>query len=256
MKKKPLKYSFIGILILSFSLAPRQGQADQVQVAVASNFAPALKTISQHFENKTGHRVQISVASTGKHFAQIIQGAPFDIFFAADSQHPKQLEQQKLTVPNTRFTYAFGKLILWSSDAYLIDDEASILHQGGFRYLAIANPKLAPYGQAAKQVLDTLKLWEPLQSQIVRGENIGHTFQFVYSNNAQLGFIARAQLIQFNSDNQGSFWPVPQSLYDPIEQQAVLLSNKASAQAFISFVKTPAMLEIIRGFGYGTPYAE
>ena len=256
MKKSPLKHSFIGILILSFWLAPQQGRADQVQIAVASNFAPALKTISQHFENQTGHRVQISSASTGKHFAQIIQGAPFDIFFAADSQHPKQLERQKLSVPNSRFSYAVGKLVLWSADAHLIDEQASILHLGEFQFLAIANPKLAPYGQAAREVLEAFKLWDSMQSQIVRGENIGHAFQFVYSGNAQLGFIARSQLIQFNSDNQGSFWSVPQSLYAPIEQQAVLLNDKEGAKAFVAFVKTPPMLEIIRGFGYGIPYVE
>ena len=256
MKNSPLKNSFIGILILSFWLAPQQGRADQVQIAVASNFAPALKTISQHFENQTGHRVQISTASSGKHYAQILQGAPFDVFFSANSDYPQQLEEQKLTASNSRFTYALGKLVLWSADAQLIDNEASALHQKRFRYLAMANPKLAPYGQAAKQVLDGFQLWQPLQQKIIRGENIGHTFQFVYSGNAQLGFIAHSQLMQLNADHQGSFWLVPQSLYEPIEQQAVLLNDKEGAKAFIAFVKTPEMLEIIQRFGYGTPYVK
>ena len=256
MMISPQHYRLIWALLLLWVNLPQDSLADQLRIAVASNFAPALRTISEHFESQTGHKVQISAASSGKHYAQIIQGAPFDIFFAANKQYPKKLEQQKLATPDSRFTYALGKLILWSADATLLDDQASILHQGKFRYLAIANPKLAPYGQAARQVLQAFQLWDPLQQKIIRGENIGQTFQFVYSDNAQLGFIARSQLMQLNGDNQGSFWPVPQSLYTPIEQQAVLLSNKASAQAFISFVKTPAMLEIIRGFGYGTAYAE
>jgi molybdate transport system substrate-binding protein len=200
--------------------------------------------------------VQISTASSGKHYAQIRQGAPFDVFFSANSDYPQQLEEHKLTAPNSRFTYALGKLVLWSADAQLLDNEASALHQRRFRYLAMANPKVAPYGQAAKQVLDAYQLWEPLQQKIIRGENIGHTFQFVYSGNAQLGFIARSQLMQLNGDNQGSFWPVPQSLYKPIEQQAVLLNDKEGAKAFIAFVKTPPMLEIIQRFGYGTPHVE
>ena len=256
MKKSPNKNCLLWLLILLWTLIPQVSLADQVRVAVASNFAPALRAISSHFENKTGHRVQISPASSGKHYAQITQGAPFDVFFSANSDYPQQLEEHKLAAPNSRFTYARGKLVLWSADAQLIDNEASALHQGRFRYLAIANPKVAPYGQAAKQVLDTFQLWQPLQQKIIRGENIGHTFQFVYSGNAQLGFIARSQLMQLNADHQGSFWLVPQSLYEPIEQQAVLLNDKEGAKAFIAFVKTPPMLEIIQRFGYGTPYVK
>jgi len=256
MKKSPNKNSLLWVLILLWTLIPQVSLADQVRVAVASNFAPALRAISSHFENKTGHRVQISTASSGKHYAQIIQGAPFDVFFSANSDYPQQLEGHKLAAPNSRFTYALGKLVLWSADAQLLDDEASALHQRRFRYLAIANAKVAPYGQAAKQVLDAFQLWQPLQQKIIRGENIGHTFQFVYSGNAQLGFIARSQLMQLNADHQGSFWLVPQSLYEPIEQQAVLLNDKEGAKAFIAFVKTPPMLEIIQRFGYGTPYVK
>lgn len=251
MKKLPLKYTFLWALVLLSGLAPQIILADQIRIAVASNFVPALKVIANSFETQTGHEILISPASTGKHFAQITQGAPFDIFFAADSNHPQLLEQQGIAVAGSRFTYAQGKLVLWSSDADILNSDLSVLGKGNFRHLAIANPKLAPYGMAAKQVLVSLGLWNYLQDRIVRGENIGHTFQFVYSGNAQLGFIAHSQYVQLPINKQGSFWLVPQSLYTPIEQQAVLLSNRDSSREFVAFVKTPQMVEIIQRFGYG-----
>lgn len=239
--------------VLAVYLLPSASSADKITVASASNFAPTLTTIADFFERQTGHKVVISTASTGKHFAQIKQGAPFDIFFAADRQHPLLLEEQGDAIAGSRFTYALGKLVLWSANPNTLDSTASALHRGDFRYLAIANPQLAPYGRAAKQVLQDLKLWDHLQGQIVRGENVGQTFQFVYSGNAQLGFVAHSQLAQLQSDNQGSSWLVPQSLYTSIEQQAVLINSKDSAKAFLEFVKTPQMLEIIQRFGYGIP---
>lgn len=256
MKNPRLKACYRLALILSLYLLPIASLADIIRIAAASNFAPTLKAIAPYFERQTGHKIVISTASTGKHFAQIKQGAPFDLFFAADSEHPQLLEQTGAAVADSRFTYALGKLVLWSTDPDLLDRDASVLRKGDFRYLAIANPKLAPYGRAAKQILEDFKLWDHLQTKIVRGENIAHTFQFVYSGNAQLGFIARAQLTQLQSGNQGSAWPVPQSLYGPIEQQAVLITSKDSAKAFLEFVKTPQMLEIIQGFGYGTPHVD
>jgi molybdate transport system substrate-binding protein len=253
MTKPRLTSAFQLALLLSLYLLPTASSADKITIASASNFAPTLKAIAPYFERQTGHRIVISTASTGKHFAQIKQGAPFDIFFAADSEHPQLLEQTGAAVAGSRFTYALGVLVLWSTDPDILHRDASVLRKGDFRYLAIANPQLAPYGRAAKQVLEDFKLWDHLQTKIVRGENIGQAFQFIYSGNAQLGFVARAQLTQLQSGNQGSAWPVPQSLYGPIEQQAVLITHKDSAKAFLDFVKTPQMLEIIQRFGYGIP---
>lgn len=251
MKGPTYQFNYLIAVTLFLFMLTSSSYADKIRIAVASNFAPALKIIANSFETQTGHEILISPASTGKHFAQITQGAPFDIFFAADSNHPQLLEQQGIAVAGSRFTYAQGKLVLWSLDAGLLNGGGSVLDRGNFRHLAIANPKLAPYGIAAKQVLESLGLWNYLRARIVRGENIGHTFQFVYSGNAQLGFIARSQYSQLPSNKQGSFWLVPQSLYTPIEQQAVLLSNRESSREFVAFVKTPQMVEIIQRFGYG-----
>ena len=190
---------------------------------------------------------------TGKHYAQIKNGAPFDAFFAADSKRPELLEKEAVALPGTRFTYAVGKIILWSPKEGYVDSEARVLEKGSFRHLAIANPKLAPYGKAAQEVLLACGSWAALKNKIVRGENIAQTFQFVQSGNAQLGFVAYSQVKQSKHPVVGSFWEVPQSLYSPIAQQAVLLKEKDTARAFLKFVKSEESLKMIREFGYDTP---
>jgi len=236
------------LLLLSSSLS----LADQIRVAVASNFAPAMRQISQQFEQQTGHRVVISSGSTGKQYAQISNGAPYDVFFAADVKRPKLLEQQGIAVPGSRFTYALGKLVLWSPNKQLVDNAGQVLQSERFRYLAIANPKLAPYGRAAQQTLSKLGLWQALRKRMVRGENIGHAYQFVKSGNAELGFVAASQVLQPGKPVTGSLWLIPNDYYAKIEQQAVALSDDAVTRSFMDFVRSEAVRELVRQFGYKT----
>lgn len=226
--------------------------ADEISVAVASNFADAIKTIAARFEADTPHKVILIFGSTGKHYAQIKNGAPFDAFFAADVKRPKLLEEEGIACPGSRFTYAVGKIVLWSPQEGYVDQEGKVLQQRKFRYLAIANPKLAPYGKAAQEVLQAHGVWDTLQARIVRGENIEQTFQFVESGNAELGFVAYSQIKRPDHPVTGSFWEIPQSFYSPIDQQAVLLKEKHAARAFLSFVKGDEARTIIRAFGYDT----
>ena len=191
--------------------------------------------------------------SSGKHYAQIINGAPFDVFFSADIDRARMLEQEGRAIAGTRFTYALGKLILWSSIDNYVDSKGEVLNKKDFRYLAIANPKLAPYGKSAEEALRSLKLWENLQGRLVRGENIAQTFQFISSGNAKLGFVAYSQIMNPGLSLDGSFWEVPQSIYKPIEQQAVLLKDSYIGREFLSFVKSDESLSIIYESGYGLP---
>ncbi len=253
--------NLLSLCFLSFLLAlfPRVSLADELRVAVASNFYSTIKVIAEQFELKTTnssgqqHKVILIPGSSGKHYAQIINGAPFDIFFSADTERARLLEQSERTESGTRFTYALGKLILWSPMDNYVDLKGEVLKSKDFRYLAIANPKLAPYGKAAEEVLKSLNIWTVLGGRIVRGENIAQTFQFVSSGNAKLGFIAYSQIKNPNLSISGSFWEVPQSIYRPIEQQAVLLRDSSLAREFLSFVKSDKSLSIIYESGYGLP---
>jgi len=239
------------LFVLLFSMST--GHAGVIRIAVASNFANTIKDIVTRFEDKTGHQVKISIGSTGKHYAQIKNGAPFDIFFAADTHRPELLDKEGLIVTGSRFTYAQGKLLLWSPQKNLVDNKGLVLKSTDFRYLAVANPKLAPYGKAAQQVLLKRGLWSSLTKRLVRGENIGQTFQFVNSGNAQLGFVAASQVKNGGVVSNGSFWEVPQQEYDVINQQAVLLRDNKVSTAFISFVRSDEILGIIRNAGYHIP---
>ena len=253
--------NFLSLCFLSFLLAlfPRVSLADELRVAVASNFYSTIKVIAEQFELKTTnssgqqHKVILIPGSSGKHYAQIINGAPFDIFFSADTERARLLEQSERTESGTRFTYALGKLILWSPMDNYVDLKGEVLKSKDFRYLAIANPKLAPYGKAAEEVLKSLNIWTDLGGRIVRGENIAQTFQFVSSGNAKLGFVAYSQIKSSDLSISGSFWEVPQSIYRPIEQQAVLLRDSSLAREFLSFVKSDESLSIIYESGYGLP---
>ncbi|PCI26228.1 MAG: molybdate ABC transporter substrate-binding protein [SAR324 cluster bacterium] len=238
-------------MIFLLILSSGQAMADKIRVAVASNFTGTIRKIAESFEKSTGHKVILIFGSTGKHYAQIKHGAPFDAFFAADARRPKLLEKEGVALPGSRFTYAIGKVILWSPQKNYVDIEGKTLEQKEFRYLSLANPKLAPYGKAAQEILQGRGLWKGLRGRMVRGENIGQTFQFVKSGNAELGFIAYSQVKHPGESVEGSYWKIPQSLYSPIEQQAVLLRDNDTARSFLSFVKSDESLKIIRGFGYG-----
>jgi len=237
---------FIWLLLL----LPCYALADTIRVAVASNFSEPIKAIAAEYEEHTGHRVILVFGSTGKHYAQINNGAPFELFLAADRRRPQLLEQQKSAIVGSRFTYARGRLVLWSPRNNYVDAEGKVLESGEYRHLAIANPKLAPYGKAAQEVLESKGLWETLQQRLVRGESIGQTYQFVRSGNAELGFVAYSQIKRPNHSDTGSYWVIPQAFYEPIEQQAVLLKNNAVARDFMSFLQKQEVKKIITKFGY------
>jgi molybdate transport system substrate-binding protein len=234
-------------------LAAPGAAADEVKVAVASNFRETLTAVTVRFEQRSGHEVTLISGSTGKHYAQIVNGAPFDAFFAADAQRPRLLEQQRRIVAGSRFTYAVGKLVLWSPQDHLVDPDGEVLRSGSFHHLAIANPELAPYGAAARQLLQALGLWESLAGKLVRGENIGQVYQFVFSGNAELGLVARAQMTLPGRSSMGSAWEPPQTLYDPIEQQAVLLRDTPSGRALAAFMQDEEARALIRSYGYDVP---
>ena len=226
---------------------------EEIHIAVASNFSDTMKDIARRFEAKSGHKVILAFGSTGKLYTQIKHGAPFDAFFAADIKRPRLLEEEGVAQADSRFTYAVGKVVLWSPKPDVVDANGRVLKTGNFRYLAMANPKLAPYGKAAEQVMRKRGVWEALQDRLVKGENIGQAFQFVYSGNAELGFVAYSQVKSLKNSNMGSLWVPPQSLYSVIEQQAVLLNDNATAKEFLAFTKAKEAQKIIQKYGYDTP---
>ncbi len=231
-------------------------QAADVSVAVAANFSAPMREIAAAFEQASGHRVQMSSGSTAKLYAQISNGAPFQLLLAADAATPARLERDGAAVAGSRFTYAIGKLVLWSRNAALVDAAGAVLNDPSrIERLAIANPKLAPYGAAALQVLQALGLEQQFAAKIVQGENIGQAFQFVATGNAPLGFVALSQVMQGGRIGAGSSWIVPQQLYAPIAQDALLLNAGAQAPAareLLAFLQGPQARTIIASFGYGS----
>jgi molybdate transport system substrate-binding protein len=209
-----------------------------------------MKELVKQYQMTSSDEILLSFGSTGKHFAQIHHGAPFDIFFAADSKRPELLESSDTGIKGSRFTYAYGHLALWSTDINKVDNNGLVLQQANFRHLAIANPKLAPYGIAAMDVLQHLRLKDKILPKLVYGENISQTYQFIVSENVELGFIAYSQLKQRNNGEQGSYWLVPESMHRPIEQQAIQLKQNSIADDFLRFVKSNDGQKIIRQFGY------
>jgi molybdate transport system substrate-binding protein len=227
------------------------GRADEIRVAVATNFATTMDELVAKFEEASEHTVTLSGGSTGAHYAQIKNGAPFDLFFAADVERPKLLEDENVAVRGSRFIYAVGRIALWSPRAGFVDAEGRVLETASFRHIAIANPDLAPYGAAAREVLERRALWGSLRDRIVQGQDIGQTYSFVRTGNAELGFVAYSQLARGDAPIEGSYWLVPEELHAPIEQQAVLLKDAPAARAFLEFVKGADARAIIRKFGYG-----
>lgn len=227
--------------------------AENVRIAVASNFALPMKVIVRKYEALSGHKVHASFASSGKFYAQIKNGAPFQIFFSADQEKPARLEEEGLSVPGSRFTYAQGALVLWSAKPAYRENGIALLKQGNFNKLALANPRLAPYGAAALATLKNLQLTDATQAKRILGENIAQTYQFVQSGSADLGFVARSQVMKNGQFLQGSGWMVPKHLHAPIKQDAVLLKlgkHSRAARALLNFIQSPAAQEIIESFGY------
>ena len=227
-------------------------QAEEVQVAVAANFVSTMKDIAAEFEKTSKHSVQITAGSSGKFYAQIKNAAPFEVFLSADDERPKLLEDEGLGVKGSRFTYAVGRLVLWSQDPALVTGQDT-LKTAMFKHLAIANPKTAPYGVAAMQAMIKLGVWESLQPRIVMGENLGQTVGFLESGNAELGFLALSQVLDEKLKGKGSRWDVPESLHEPIRQDAVLLTkgeNNPAARALMEFLHGPQARVIIERYGY------
>ncbi len=248
--------AFAATVVAALVLSTGPVRAGEASVAVAANFLRPLRALAATFREETGHALRISAGSTGALYAQIRNGAPYEVFLAADAARPMRLEAEGLAVPGSRFTYAVGRLALWSPDARLIGgDGAAVLRQGDFRHLAIAEPKTAPYGRAAKEALGTLGLWDALESRLVRGLNVAHAFQLVATGNAELGFVALSQVSGPEDGVRGSRWQVPAGLYRPIRQDAVLLARGAgnpAAKALMAFLKGPTARETIAAFGYAT----
>lgn len=227
--------------------------AAEIRVAAASNFREALIELTQRYEAAGDVQVSLSFGSSGKHFSQIVNGAPFDAFFSADAERPALLEERRQAVAGSRFTYARGRLALWSAGAVQVDESGAVLNSGGFRHLAIANPRLAPYGRAAQETLQALGSWDNVRDRLVLGENVGQAFQFVYTGNAELGLVAWSQLVSGEYAEKGYYWLVPDSLHSPIEQQAILISNVRAARDFMDFVQSEQARAIVRSHGYETP---
>lgn len=227
--------------------------ADEVQVAVAANFTAPIQAIAKNFEKDTGHTLVAAYGATGQFYAQIKNGAPFEVFLAADDSTPAKLEQEKEIVPGSRFTYAIGTLALWSAKEGYVDAKGDVLKQNTYKHLSIANPKAAPYGLAATQVLDKLKLTEATKGKIVEGQNITQAFQFVSTGNAELGFVALSQIYKDGKVTSGSAWIVPSNLHDPIRQDAVILNkgkDSAAAKALVEYLKGPKAAAVIKSYGY------
>lgn len=243
------KTAFFAALFLASPLA----LADDVAVAVAANFTAPMQKIAAEFERDTGHKAQLSFGATGKFYAQIKNGAPFEILLAADDTTPEKLEKEGAAVSGSHFTYAIGRLALWSAKAGYVDDAGEVLKRSDFAHLSIANPKLAPYGQAAIETLTALKLLDAVQPKFVQGENIAQTHQFVASGNAELGFVALSQVMKDGKIGEGSAWVVPQSLHQPIRQDAVLLiggKDKPAAAALMTYLANEKSKAIIKSYGY------
>ena len=240
--------SVLRLVTALLTVAPLLTQAADLSVAVATNFLSTARELGQRFENVSGYRVTFAAGSTGKLYAQIVSGAPFDVLLAADADRPQRLEEAGVGIRGSRFTYARGTLVAWSRDPLLIGSEG-LPPIDQLRRIAIANPALAPYGAAARDALVSLGIWEAAATKLVRGESIGQAFQFVATGNAELGLIARSQL-PFDS---GSHWAIPAQLHRPIDQQVIVLADSAAAREFCDFLRGDEARRVMLAAGYTVP---
>jgi molybdate transport system substrate-binding protein len=248
---RPTRRDFLLLVVLGFATCT--ALADEVQVAVAANFTAPMQQIAAEFEKDTGHKAQLVFGATGKFYAQITNGAPFDILLAADAATPTKLVNEGYAVAASQMTYAIGKLVLWSAKPGLVDDQGAVLKRADFAHVAFCNPALAPYGAAAVQTMKALGVFDALQTKLVQGENITQAYQFVASGNAELGFVALSQVSKDGKITDGSAWVVPGDLYQPIRQDAVILQKgrgKPAAEALMKFLKSDKATEVIKSFGY------
>ena len=251
VRARPFIPTALAAVIGWFAFAP--AQADEVQVAVAANFTAPIQAIATDFEKDTGHTLIAAYGATGQFYTQIKNGAPFEVFLAADDSTPEKLEKEGDIVPGSRFTYAIGTLALWSAKDGYIDGTDKALTDKPFKHLSIANPKAAPYGLAATQVLARLGLTDKVKDKIVEGQNITQAFQFVSTGNAEMGFVALSQIYKDGKVSSGSAWIVPEAMHDPIRQDAVILkkgANNPAAKALAEYLKGPKATAIIQSYGY------
>jgi molybdate transport system substrate-binding protein len=244
---------FFGALVV-LPLRALAAEPGEARVAVAANFAGAMQTIAAEFSKDTGNRVQIVPGATGTLYAQVENGSPIDVFLSADQETPKKLEAEGQAVAGSRFTYALGRLVVWSARPGFVDPAGEVLRLGRFQHLAVANPKVAPYGRAAVEVLAALGLTDATRPKLVQGENVGQTAQFVSTGAAELGFVALSQISGPGVASTGSSWLVPERLYSPIRQDAVLLKRaaaNAAARDLLSYLRSPRARDVIRSYGYG-----
>jgi molybdate transport system substrate-binding protein len=247
------RFAPAGLVSLLAFCAASAAQADEVQVAVAANFTAPIQAIAADFEKDTGHKLVAAYGATGQFYTQIKNGAPFEVFLSADDTTPEKLEKEGDTVKGSRFTYAIGTLALWSAKEGYVDSKGEVLKKNEYQHLSIANPKAAPYGLAATQVLEKLKLTEATKTKIVEGQNITQAYQFVSTGNAELGFVALSQIFKDGKVTSGSAWIVPASMHDPIKQDAVILNkgkDNAAAKALVEYLKGPKAAAVIKSYGY------
>jgi len=244
----------LSTLALTFAaLSASSAFADEVQVAVAANFTAPIQAIAKDFEKDTGHKLVASFGATGQFYTQIKNGAPFEVFLAADDTTPVKLESENEIVKGSRFTYAVGTLALWSAKDGYVDAKGEVLNKNEYQHLSIANPKAAPYGLAATQVLEKLGLTDATKAKIVEGQSIAQSYQFVQTGNAELGFVALSQVYKDGKLTGGSAWIVPANLHEPIKQDAVILNkgkDNAAAKALMEYLRGPKAAAVIKSFGY------
>lgn len=239
--------------VLIAALFTGAAHAETISVAVASNFTAPMQKIAAQFEKDTGHKAELSFGATGKFYAQISNGAPFGILLAADDKTPAKIAQEGKGDAASRFTYSIGKLVLWSKQDGYVDANGEVLKTGKFQHVAIANPKLAPYGLAAEQTLTKLNLLDAIKPKFVQGENIGQTYQFAATGNAELGFVALSQVMEDGKIKSGSAWVVPAEMHEPIRQDAIVLNNakdNVAAKALMDYLKGDKARAIITAYGY------
>ncbi len=243
----------ISLCMCSVFLMAAKVQAVEIKVAVASNFANVLKEVAIEFQKDTGHQLAITPGATGKFYAQISNGAPFDVFLSADDETPRKLAQEGKAIASSQFTYAIGRLALWSPNPEMIDKTADILKTDKFKFIAIANAKVAPYGQAAVQTMQKLGVLTKIEPRVVQGESISQTYQFVSTGNAQLGFVAMSQIVENGKIKMGSAWIVPEEMHEQLKQDAVVLQSckhMSACQALIDYLKSEKAKKLMASYGY------
>lgn len=244
---------FASGLLLS---APNAG-AGEAQIAVAANFTAPMQKIAAEFEKDTGHKAVLSFGTVGKFYSQMNAGAPFQVLVSSDRDTPDALVRDGLAIDGTRFTYAIGKLVLWSASPNVVDDKGDVLRRGSFQHLSLANPKLAVYGAAGQAVMQKLGVWDAIEPKLVLGESITQAYQFVASGNAELGFVAYSQVVGHGGKiSSGSAWMVPPELHAPLAQDVILLApgkDSAVAKAVVDYLRSEKARAIILSYGYDLP---